>query len=100
MTAQTLTQLIMEAEINQRIDISAYGSYYADVTFEQDTWETALHEDESTYTWTAHGQDQPWRSIFPLRSSQYIKYWKTLNGTKRNFLRHISWALNDKEQSQ
>ena len=37
MTEQTLKQLVMEVEIDQKIDIADHNHFYGDVTFEQES---------------------------------------------------------------
>ncbi|HEA66397.1 MAG TPA: hypothetical protein ENI07_06200 [Desulfobacterales bacterium] len=54
---------------------------FTDVRFE-----VAVTGNDVEYTWMAHTTE---KFVFPIQSSRRVKYWKTLNGAKRNFIRKL-----------
>ena len=75
---------ILVAPSNTLIDLSEFDIPCKNVKF--------ITDDEkgfTEYSWetdSTHGI----LSSFPMKDSNYVKFWKTLGGAKRNFLKHIS----------
>ena len=60
------------------------------VIFEQEplTSTSFTHKHKSIagmFSWTSY---TGWRTTFPMESSNYVKYFKTLKGAKRNFIKN------------
>jgi len=76
-----LIGLINEAKINQEINLSEYNHDYLSLVKFDFTKELG-------YSW--HGEcNSPYsyRPVFPLVNSNYVKFFKTLKGAKRNFIK-------------
>jgi len=84
----SLTVRIMEAKLDELIDLSYLHHLWKDVLFDFDKLE-AGRSDGAGFCWTAHYKSQAWKSIFPMQSSNYVKMFKTFNGAKRNFIRRL-----------
>ena len=70
----TLSERIEAAQVNETVDLHNLDLWVDDVRFDQDT---------DGYTWCAH---DGWQTEFPTRG-QWVIFFKTLAGAKRNFLR-------------
>ena len=68
---------ILEAELEKEI-LLPENSYYFKVRFTHDS---------SGYSWVAYGGTERWRAYYPMKDGNYVKFFKTLNGAKRNFIK-------------
>ena len=73
----TLGERIKVAQVNETVDLHDLNLWISDVCFDQDI---------DGYSWCAHDADQTWRTVFPTKG-QWVVFFKTLAGAKRNFLR-------------
>lgn len=84
------------AKIGARIDLKKFGhSYLQYVKFE--SWEHSTDRDrkEKPYSWVAQTNSMySHRTVFPTKSINYVKFFKTLKGAKRNFLKSYIHTQN------
>ena len=69
--------LIDNAKLEERVDLSEVNDIIKSVKFEISS---------EGYIWSA----KHWKlssHIYPMRSQTYVKFFKTLSGAKRNFIR-------------
>ena len=59
-------------------------SYLKSVKFTQERQHG--YETDNMYSWIAKSEQRV-GCIFPMRNSEYVKFFKTLKGAKRNFIR-------------
>ena len=83
-----LINRIMEADINEDVDLSDIHPYWKTVRFDYSKSELRLN-DGAGYCWRAASKSSPYIGVYPMRNSQYVQIFKTLNGAKRNFIRRI-----------
>lgn len=65
-------------KLDKLLDLTCYPLYLKSVKFSYDNGEG--------YIWCAESSRSFW-TYYPMKNSQYVKYFKTLKGAKRNFLR-------------
>ena len=81
---------IMNSKLETKVFLLKH-TYMNDVTFEQEPPASMDLETRGKYSWVAHAKSTTWRSIYPMQTNTYVKYFKTLNGAKRNFIKtHIN----------
>jgi len=85
-----LIERIMSAKVDEIINLKEYDLGLTSVEFDQNPLDTYIAADRGLYSWVAK---RGWRCEFPMKDSQYVKQFKTLNGAKRNF---INSYLKDK----
>ena len=78
MTYEELIERIMRTGVNFELGKLDHPKF-TDVKFE-----VAVTGNDIEYTWMAHTSE---KVVFPVQGPSRIKYWKTLNGAKRNFIR-------------
>lgn len=78
--AANMMERINSAEVGDRVDVSE-TKYYSVLDF----W----YDKELGYSWCA-GSKTSSRSIRPMASQYNIKFFKTLAGAKKNFIKRIS----------
>lgn len=85
--AKTFEELIMCLKIGEKLDLESYGQALKWVYFDGREY----HKGEGIeYCWSA---EYSWKNrgvvgyVHPLRSSNYVQTFKTLNGAKRNFIK-------------
>ncbi len=85
-----LINTINNIDINKELSLTEFEhKYIASIKFTQEPirdndWENL----NGKYSWVAKSTYH--RYIFPLRNSNYVSFFKTLQGAKRNFIRtHI-----------
>lgn len=85
MENKNIIELIKKAKINEEINLEGH-EYLKSVKFEDDGDEVA---DKGKYTWAADPIRRP-GTVFPMRNSQYVQYFKSINSAKASFIRlHI-----------
>jgi hypothetical protein len=77
-----IEQAILEKEVLLDNNIS----WYAKVRFTQD---------ESGYSWVAYIHGNNWRASFPMKDGNYVKFFKTFAGAKRNFIKKGIYSEED-----
>lgn len=70
---------INEAQVNEQIDVSD-SVYFKTVKF--------TYDKELGYSWAGDSKINP-RAIFPMASIHNVKFFKTLAGAKRNFIKRL-----------
>jgi len=78
---------ILEAKINEEIILD--HNYLEKVKFEYMPNSSDEYVREHPYSWVAYTiSSYSHRTIFPMRNSTYVTFFKTLIGAKRNFIRN------------
>ena len=72
-------KIIEEANLEQEILLEENISYYYKVRFTHDSL---------GYSWIAYAHQNNWRACFPMKNTNYVKFFKTISGAKRNFIKH------------
>lgn len=72
----TLAELIEAANVGEDVDVSSHSAFYASVKF--------THGNLG-YTYVIDTQQN--RYVFPMQGEWTVRFWKTLGGAKRYFLR-------------
>lgn len=83
MDKQNLINKIWEVKLNEKIDLKIIDLDY--VRFEQVRIDSLNIELRGQYSWVAQ-KDGYW-GIFPMKNGEYVKFFKTLAGAKRNFIK-------------
>ncbi len=82
MNAQQLSEIVNGLEINQKIKLGIGN--YTDLEFMSDT-----RDGVTEYSWTLFRETFPYY-VFPSASNpNFVKYFKTLAGAKRNLKRYL-----------
>ena len=81
----TMIETINIAKLNEKILLKQYGHFFDYVYFEQTSLNSLYLEERGLYTWVA--QSDGWRTTFPMKNITYVKFFKTLKGAKRNFIK-------------
>ena len=85
---EQLIKIIMKTNINEKINLEKLGHRYLEyVRF--DSWEHSKDKEisQTPYSWVAQTNSMYYhRTVFPMRTSTYVKFFKTLIGAKRNFI--------------
>ena len=77
---------VLNSKVNEEMFLD--NSFIYKVKFEIETLLTEpKYKNGTYYSWTAYSQSQKWRCFFPMKDTNYVKFFKTLNGAKRNFIR-------------
>lgn len=86
---QIITKEINNAKLDERIDLGKYNhSYLSEVRFEQTPMTSLYYETRGLYSWVAHTNSMySHRTVFPMKNTTYVKFFKTLKGAKRNFIK-------------
>lgn len=71
---------IMNAELNTNVDVPAISAFKT-VRF--------TYDDTLGYTWVAQTKHDYVRNVWPMRTVHDVKFFKTLSGAKRNFIKRI-----------
>lgn len=84
-----LIERINNAKLEERLDLRKYNhSYLSEVRFEQTSITSMDYETRGLYSWVAYTNSMySHRTVFPMRTSTYVKFFKTLKGAKRNFIK-------------
>ena len=77
---------ILNAKLDEKIILSKH-EYINNVTFTREPHTSMDITVRGKYSWVAYGKSSTWRSIFPMKNTTYVKFFKTLLGAKRNFIR-------------
>lgn len=82
---------ILNLKINEKLDLkNCEYCYVKDIKFTQESINSFTNKFSSTFglfCWIATSENN-WRNIYPLENSgDYVKYFKTENGAKRNFIK-------------
>jgi hypothetical protein len=92
-----IKEKIDNAKIDEVIVLEGH-SYLKDVTFDFNKEGVFGY-----YSYVMHSKTNYWRADFPLRDSNNVMTWKTLNGAKKHFINHylkdlINTESEDKKQ--
>jgi len=79
---------IMELKIDEEMPLP-HSWPYEYLTIDRD-----LEGKEYMYTWTLKRRGGG-GSLYPSKNINYVKYFKTEKGAKRNVLNHLSWLMKD-----
>lgn len=95
MERKDLQEKLDNAKIGEKIVLE--GFRYSFVRFDLRDYGDGIDE----YSWVSERTEGYGRGyIFPSQSNpNLIKTFKTLNGAKRNFMRHVSFALEDQQKA-
>lgn len=86
---EVLLERINNIQIEEKIDLTEFGHrYLKDVCFTQERLTSLDYETRGKYSWIAHERTQSWRNIYPMKNLTYVAFFKTLKGTKRNFIKN------------
>lgn len=83
-----LIKRIMEADIDEDVDLSDLHPYWKVVCFDYTKSELRL-TDDAGYCWRAASKSSSYIGVYPMRNTQYVQLFKTLKGAKRNFIRRL-----------
>lgn len=77
---------ILNTRINEKIILDNF--YIAEVRFDYMPNSSDEFVREHPYSWVAYTTSAySHRTIFPMKTGQYVNFFKTLIGAKRNFIR-------------
>ncbi len=85
-----LLKKIENIEIEEEIYLGDFKHYYLeDVKFTQEPIRANDCENlNGKYSWVAHcNREYSHRIVFPMRNTNYVAFFKTLKGAKRNFIK-------------
>lgn len=76
---------VLNAKINEKIILN--NCSVIEIRFE--SWINSTDEwiKKHPYTWVGYLVSNRWETIFPMRNTNYVAFFKTLAGAKRNFIR-------------
>jgi len=80
MNNKLITKIIMNAEINKKINLSNICNFFTGIKF--------TYHDELGYSWIAYSRISV-MNIFPMQTNTTVKFFKTFIGAKRNFLKRV-----------
>ena len=80
-----IIEKINNVKLGEKILLKQYGHILDYVYFDQTPLSTLYFEERGLYSWVA--QTDGWRSVFPMKNTTYVKFFKTLKGAKRNFIK-------------
>ena len=85
----TMIETINYAKIGEQINLKKLGhDYFQYVGFESYENSTDREIRQSPYSWVAQtNSEYSYRTVFPMKTSTYVKFFKTLKGAKRNFIK-------------
>jgi len=85
----TMTEKVNIVKIGEQINLKELGHNYLEyVRFESYENSTDREIRQSPYSWVAQtNSEYSHRTVFPMRTSTYVKFFKTLKGAKRNFIK-------------
>lgn len=80
---------INNIKLNEKIPLEELGhTYLKYVYFDQTSLTSLDYETRGKYSWVAETNSMySHRTIFPMRNYNYVKFFKTLKGAKRNFIK-------------
>jgi len=85
----TNIEKILKVDVN--VEITLNSNFIEKVKFEKEELiNDPKYSNGIYYTWSAYSKFNNWKAIFPLLShgmNGYVKFFKTLIGAKRNFIR-------------
>lgn len=88
---QTMIEVINYAKLNERIDLGKYNhNYLSEVRFEKEPERSGFYysPEAGLYSWVAYTNSKCFhRTVFPMKNTNYVKFFKTLKGAKRNFIK-------------
>uniref|UniRef100_A0A6H2A5X9 Uncharacterized protein n=1 Tax=viral metagenome TaxID=1070528 RepID=A0A6H2A5X9_9ZZZZ len=82
-TALSVDSVVMLAKVSEKIGLTEFKTSYSNVRFTENIENYTI-----MYSWSA-GSKNSIMNVYPMRDSQNVKFFKTLNGAKRNFLRRL-----------
>lgn len=88
MDKEEFLSFIENAQTDQKIDFPKSFSYKHVV------FDTLLENGKLLYTWSSESKGSV-INIYPMKNSNYVKYFKTLAGAKRNFIKQLSYLFKE-----
>jgi hypothetical protein len=80
------TNKVLNAKINEEIILDY--NYIEKIKFNYTPNSISVYIREHPYTWVAYTNTEYYhRTVFPMRNSVYVSFFKTLAGAKRNFIK-------------
>jgi len=75
--------MVMRAKVGEKIDLAELKTFYSKVRFSENIENYTI-----MYCWMAESKNSI-MNVYPMANSHDVKFFKTINGAKRNFLRRI-----------
>lgn len=80
MDRDELVAKIMSSEPGEKIDLTHYDRLYKEAIIDR--------ESDGEFCWSLSYKDWPMND-YPMRSQNYVKTFKTINGARRNLIKRL-----------